>query len=114
MGNEVLQLVKQLQANWEKIKSNTLKIGIGSLYLGLDHIAKSYNEADKALSFLITRQRWGIMHYQEIGVNRLFIHQTQEELLSFVNEVFQPLRNEKQNINYWKKLCWCISSKMAL
>lgn len=95
MGNEVLQLVKQLQANWEKLKSNTLKIGIGSLYLGLDHIAKSYNEADKALSFLITRQRWGIMHYQEIGVNRLFIHQTQEELLSFVNEVFQPLRNEK-------------------
>lgn len=72
-----------------------MKIGIGSLYLGLDHIAKSYNEADKALSFLITRQRWGIMHYQEIGVNRLFIHQTQEELLSFVNEVFQPLRNEK-------------------
>lgn len=95
MGNEVLQLVKQLQANWEKVKSNTLKIGIGSLYLGMDHIAKSYHEADKALSFLITRQRWGIMHYQEIGVNRLFIHQTQEELLSFVNEVFQPLRNEK-------------------
>ncbi|WP_155591820.1 helix-turn-helix domain-containing protein [Lysinibacillus cavernae] len=95
MVNELLQLVKQLQTSWERVKSNMLKIGIGSLYLGLDHIAKSYNEADKALSFLITRQRWGVMPYQEIGVNRLFIHQTQEELLSFVNEVFQPLRNEK-------------------
>ncbi|MGG2072884.1 helix-turn-helix domain-containing protein [Lysinibacillus irui] len=28
-------------------------------------------------------------------MNRLFIHQTQEELLGFVNEVFLPLRNEK-------------------
>lgn len=95
MGNELLHLVQQLQGSWEKVKINSLKIGVGTLYPGMDQIAKSYNEADKALSFLMTRQRWGIMHYQEIGVNRLFIHQTQEELLSFVNEVFLPLRNEK-------------------
>ncbi|MFL1996550.1 helix-turn-helix domain-containing protein [Lysinibacillus irui] len=95
IGNELLHLVQQLQGSWEKVKNNSLKIGVGTLYSGMDQIAKSYNEADKALSFLMTRQRWGIMHYQEIGVNRLFIHQTQEELLGFVNEVFLPLRNEK-------------------
>lgn len=95
IGNELLHLVQQFQGSWEKVKNNSLKIGVGTLYSGMDQIAKSYNEADKALSFLMTRQRWGIMHYQEIGVNRLFIHQTQEELLGFVNEVFLPLRNEK-------------------
>lgn len=95
ISNELLHLVQQFQGSWEKVKNNSLKIGVGTLYSGMDQIAKSYNEADKALSFLMTRQRWGIMHYQEIGVNRLFIHQTQEELLGFVNEVFLPLRNEK-------------------
>lgn len=95
ISNELLHLVQQFQGSWDKVKNNSLKIGVGTLYSGMDQIAKSYNEADKALSFLMTRQRWGIMHYQEIGVNRLFIHQTQEELLGFVNEVFLPLRNEK-------------------
>ncbi len=97
-GNEILNLVQQMQTNWQKTNNTLLKIGIGSMYQGLENILKSYNEADKALSFLITRQRWGIMHYQEIGVNRLFIHQTQDELLSFVNEIFQPLENAKNQL----------------
>ena len=48
-------------------------------------------------SAVIAVQAW-IMHYQEIGVNRLFIHQTQDELLSFVNEIFQPLNNGKNKL----------------
>ncbi|QPQ29778.1 helix-turn-helix domain-containing protein [Lysinibacillus sp. JNUCC 51] len=97
-GNEILNLVQQLQTNWQITKNNLIKIGIGSMYQGLENISKSYNEADKALSFLVTRQRWGIVHYQEIGVNRLFIHQTQDELLSFINEIFQPLKNTKNQL----------------
>ena len=97
-GNEILNLVQQLQINWQRTNNNLIKIGIGSSYQGLGSISKSYNEADKALSFLITRQRWGIMHYQEIGVNRLFIHQTQDELLCFVNEIFQPLEDAKNQL----------------
>ncbi|GLC88387.1 helix-turn-helix domain-containing protein [Lysinibacillus piscis] len=93
--DDLVKRTKQLQMNWQKMKYSALKIGIGSLYQGFENIAKSYHEAEKALSFLITRHRDGIMHYQDIGVNRLFIHQTQEELTSFVNEIFEPLANDK-------------------
>lgn len=84
-----------IHSNWINVHEETLKIGIGTCYPSMDNIAKSYSEADKALSFLISRQLKSIVNYQDIGINHLFIHQPIDDLNSFVNEVFNPLQSDK-------------------
>ncbi|MFJ7308899.1 helix-turn-helix domain-containing protein [Peribacillus frigoritolerans] len=92
-----------LLTKWSDSDDNSLLIGIGTCSSDLEKIAKSYGEADKALSYLISRHQDGIMHYQDIGINRLFIHHPQEELDSFVDEIFNPLRTDKDKDNDLEK-----------
>jgi DNA-binding PucR family transcriptional regulator len=35
--------------------------------------------------------------YEEIGINRLFINQSKEEVKTFIDEVFLPLKNNHLN-----------------
>ncbi|MEZ0117746.1 UNVERIFIED_ORG: sugar diacid utilization regulator/putative methionine-R-sulfoxide reductase with GAF domain [Heyndrickxia coagulans] len=99
-------IVNQIQffiTNWSDSDNNFLRVGMGTCYSGLERIAKSYSEADKALSYLISRQKDGIMQYQDIGINRLFIHQSQEEIISFIDEVFHPLKSDHDKNNDLEK-----------
>lgn len=86
-----------IHSNWMKVHEESLKIGIGTCYPSMDNLAKSYSEADKALSFLISRQLKRIVSYQDIGINHLFIHQPMDELKSFVIEVFSPLTSDRDS-----------------
>jgi sugar diacid utilization regulator len=91
----VKKKLELIHSNWMNVHEESLKIGIGTCYPSMDNIAKSYSEADKALSFLISRQLKNIVNYQDIGINHLFIHQPMDDLNSFVNEVFNPLTSDK-------------------
>lgn len=91
----VKKKLELIHSNWINVHEESLKIGIGTCYPSMDNIAKSYSEADKALSFLISRQLKSIVNYQDIGINHLFIHQPIDDLNSFVNEVFNPLQSDK-------------------
>jgi sugar diacid utilization regulator len=84
-----------IHTNWNNVHEESLKIGMGTCYPSMENIAKSYSEADKALSFLISRQLKNIVNYQDIGINHLFIHQPIDDLNSFVNEIFNPLQSDK-------------------
>ncbi|WP_335399438.1 helix-turn-helix domain-containing protein [Neobacillus drentensis] len=86
--------LQMLQTNWQFANDVSLQIAIGTCYNGLDTISKSYSEAEKTLSFLQSRQLNGAMHYQDIGINRLFLQQSTEELNTFIDEVFLPLQSE--------------------
>ncbi|KYC64498.1 hypothetical protein B4099_1014 [Heyndrickxia coagulans] len=99
-------IVNQIQyfiTNWSDSNHHFLRIGMGTCYSGLERIAKSYSEADKALSYLNSKQKDGIMQYQDIGINRLFIHQSQEEIISFIDEVFHPLKSDHDKNNDLEK-----------
>lgn len=89
----VKRKLELIHSNW--MDEESLKIGIGTCYPSMDNIAKSYSEADKALSFLISRQLKSIVNYQDIGINHLFIHQPMDDLNTFVSEVFHPLQSDK-------------------
>ncbi|MDN3014681.1 helix-turn-helix domain-containing protein [Paenibacillus sp. BSR1-1] len=91
----VKKKVALIHSNWMNAHEESLKIGIGTCYPSMDNIAKSYSEADKALSFLISRQLKSIVNYQDIGINHLFIHQPMDDLNSFINEIFNPLQSDK-------------------
>lgn len=95
--------LKQLQSEWKQGNHLPIKIGIGLQYNRIEDIKKGYNEADKALSYLNHRKQPDLIHYKDIGINRLFIHQSQEELQAFINEVFLPLQNEKEQNQFLEK-----------
>lgn len=69
--------------------------GIGGLYSGLEHVARSHEEASRTLLFLRKSQRTGIMQYEEIGINRLFLQQDMKEIESYIHDVLSPLRSYK-------------------
>ncbi|MGG1400936.1 helix-turn-helix domain-containing protein [Bacillus salipaludis] len=96
------------QANMTERLANLIKIwgnkdglelsgGIGSTYKGIENISKSYEEAEKALAYLANRSEQKIIHYENIGVNRLFIHQQPQEIERFLEETLAPLLLEKNH-----------------
>jgi DNA-binding PucR family transcriptional regulator len=90
---QVKELVSKFQQeiqikNW----GTTVSIGIGRIHSSLLKVAKSMQEAAKCLQFL---QSFGgknqVISYKELGVQRLLLQNTEEELLDFIMEVLGPL-----------------------
>ncbi|MDR4947175.1 helix-turn-helix domain-containing protein [Neobacillus cucumis] len=95
----LLNNLKTIQTSWKYLYDGDLKLGIGSSFKELDHIQKSYTEADRAITYLASKGLTGMMNFEEIGINRLFINHPNEELNAFINEVFLPLQSENdQNL----------------
>lgn len=89
----ILQVLEQTIVMWnEEEKGRLLCGGISSPYSDLSLIAKSHNEAEMALSYLVSKEVPDIIEYSKIGLNRLFINQDKEEINRFLQEVFEPLQ----------------------
>ncbi|SDG55161.1 GAF domain-containing protein [Fontibacillus panacisegetis] len=82
---------------WSQYGDGTLRAGVGSSFTGLKSLAGSYAEANKALTYLLSKKRSGYMYYPEIGVNQLFLQQSSEDLEAFVYQVIGPLRDSGSN-----------------
>lgn len=89
------QQFSSLVKDWES--RNQVKIfgGLSSIRSGVDAINTGFQEADKALAYQKTRGERGTIRYTDIGVNRLFIRQSAEDLNTFMAEIFEPLRPAK-------------------
>lgn len=75
---------------WEQGGEASLSIGVGSVYSGIERIGKSFEEAKKAAHYLLNRGRFGVARYGDLGVNRLILNQSQEEIDAFIRDVFGP------------------------
>ncbi|MDQ6600609.1 helix-turn-helix domain-containing protein [Bacillus salipaludis] len=82
---------------WESKDGLEVSVGIGSTYKGIEYISRSYDEAEKALAYLANRSEQRIIHYENIGVNRLFIHQQPQEIERFLEETLAQLLSEKNH-----------------
>ena len=69
--------------------------GVGRCYQGLEYVARSFEEANKSLSYISNHGTTGIISYESIGINRLFINQQTEDIKQFIQEVFTPLQSPK-------------------
>lgn len=85
--------MKKIIAAAQERENIMLSAGMGSLYKGASQIAKSYNEAAKALSYQIFHHHPGLVAYSEIGINKLFLNLPPEDAKDFVQEVFAPLQS---------------------
>src|SRR5699024_2932361 len=83
-----------LNLNEDRDYNQNIRGGLSKSYQGIKHLKVCYEEANNTISYLAKHNRTEIIKYEDIGLNRLFIHQPPEEVDKFVNEVFAPLRNE--------------------
>ncbi|MGE7607899.1 helix-turn-helix domain-containing protein [Peribacillus frigoritolerans] len=91
----LIEKLNKVVTLWTNKDAPILRGGIGRLYTGLEHVAKSSEEANKSLAYLLSRGTPGIIGYQSIGINRLFLNQQTEDIEQFIQEVFAPLQSSK-------------------
>jgi sugar diacid utilization regulator/GAF domain-containing protein len=91
--HQVKELVSKFQQEI-KIKNwgTTVSIGIGRIHSSLMKVTKSMQEAAKCLQFL---HSYGgenqVISYKDLGVQRLLLQNTEDELIDFIIEVLGPL-----------------------
>jgi hypothetical protein len=91
----LIQKLNKVEKLWTNKDAPILMGGIGRLYPGLEHVARSSKEANKSLAYLLSRGTPGIFSYESIGINRLFLNQQSEDIDQFIQEVFEPLQSPK-------------------
>lgn len=69
-----------------------VKMGVGRVKEGLHAISKSAQEAQKALKFMKSYSlSKRLIHYSELGVQRLLLQNTEEELIDYTTETLGDL-----------------------
>lgn len=101
--DDVISALDSLLLKWEDREEIRLHAGLSTSHEGIQSISKCYDEASKSLSYLINRQKTGIMNYKKIGINRLFLTQPSTEIESFADDILSPLRSEKAQNNDLEK-----------
>jgi sugar diacid utilization regulator len=70
----------------------TVSIGIGRVHSSLLNVTKSLQEAVKCLQFLRSySEKKKVISYKDLGVQRLLLQNSEEELTDFINEALGPL-----------------------
>ncbi|MGG3470624.1 helix-turn-helix domain-containing protein [Neobacillus pocheonensis] len=97
--HQVKELVAKFQQeihlkNW----GSTVSIGIGRIHSSLLKVTKSLQEAAKCLQFV--RSYGGnnqVISYKDLGVQRLLLQNSEEELIDFISEILGPLLEYDQS-----------------
>ncbi|RFB18118.1 GAF domain-containing protein [Bacillus sp. HNG] len=97
--DDLIKRLKTIIQNWTNNNDSFVCVGIGSTKKGAYHIGKSYEEAKKSVAYLVNKKETGIIIYESIGVNRLFINQDTNEIEEFINGFFQPLNTTRSRKN---------------
>ncbi len=99
----VLNNIKEILKEWEQNEGVALRAGVGGVYKGIESVYKTHNEAARAIAYLSSRHRSGLMEFSDIGINRLFLNQSKEEIERFLEEIFGPLNSNKLRNNDLEK-----------
>ncbi|WP_339240327.1 helix-turn-helix domain-containing protein [Paenibacillus sp. FSL R5-0517] len=91
----IISSLESAVEKWTTSKTPALSIGIGGLYQGLEYVSKSNDEATRSLSFLLKQNKAGLMLYEEIGINRLFLNQEPSDIENYIHEILSPLQQQK-------------------
>ncbi|MFD2922275.1 helix-turn-helix domain-containing protein [Halobacillus naozhouensis] len=96
-ANHIKDKLDGIRDEWESSDNPMFRGGMSNAYRGLESIKKCYEEANKTLDYVDQLASTGIIRYEDIGLNRLFLNQSTEEIEQFINETFSPLStaNEK-------------------
>ena len=86
---------------WNERFSVTARAGISTGHYYPGQAEENHSKAEKALLHLKTQNKEGMLHYRDIGISRLFLHHSQEEIHSFLRETLSSLwEDESQELLY--------------
>ncbi|MED1783938.1 helix-turn-helix domain-containing protein [Brevibacillus fortis] len=102
-GKDIRERLQQASYEFELGKVASLSIGVGSMASGIEQISKSYEEAKKAAHYLTNRSRSGVVHYKDLGVNRLMLNQSQADIDAFIHDVFAPFGQDPEKYLEWEQ-----------
>lgn len=90
---QAADLVRLFLTEVEKKKWDfELSVGVGRIKNGLEDTYKSAQEAQKCLNFIKSYSlQHKVIHYSDLGVQRLLLQNTEDELIEFILEVLGPL-----------------------
>lgn len=91
----IIKKIKISSNLWKKNHTTVLRGGIGRFYTGFEYVAKSTEEANKSLAYLLNSDISGVFQYENIGINRLFLNQDPRDIDQFIQEVLSPLQSPK-------------------
>lgn len=92
--NEIFKIINELILGTIKKESVHVVAGMGFMYEGVDHVADSFSEAKKAMSYARKTNKQGLIKYDDIGIDQLFMHQTPEEINQFLYDTLAPLQSD--------------------
>lgn len=93
----IIDTIQNMIREWESEGNDAISGGIGSVVEDIGNFAKSYEEAKRTLSYLTKGNKLGLLHYEELGVNRLFVHHSQQDIEKFIEEIFGPLQMKEKD-----------------
>ncbi|SDH98698.1 GAF domain-containing protein [Alteribacillus persepolensis] len=84
---------------WNERYPATARAGISSGHYRPGQAQENQDKAEQALLHLKKQMKKGCLHYRDIGISRLFIHHSTEEIDTFLQEVFGTLWLDKEKNN---------------
>ncbi len=90
-ANRIREKLQLIRSERESSASPFFCGGLSNVYKGLENMRKCYDEAQKTLTYLTNHNSKEIIQYEDIGLNRLFLHQSAQEIKQFINEALAPL-----------------------
>lgn len=82
-------------AEWNAQSSVTVSIAVGSMQPSFESFIKTYEEAENTLHYMQMRKQSGVLHYEKLGVNQLFMKQDPEAIAQFLAHTLAPLQTPR-------------------
>lgn len=82
---------------WNERSTIIARAGISSGFYYFGQAEENHMRAEKALLYLKTQNKIGLLHYKDIGISQLFLNHPQEEIHSFLRETFSVLWTVEEN-----------------
>lgn len=92
--NCIYEKLHSLRKEKDHSDSPPFRGGVSNAYKGVVSIRKCYEESNKTLDYLANRNSTNVIRYEDIGLNRLFLNQSAQEIDQFIHEVFSAFSSK--------------------
>lgn len=87
--------IDAIAADWNAQSPVTISIAISSMQPSFESFIKTYEEAENTLHYMQMRKQIGVLYYEKLGVNQLFMKQDPEAITQFLTQTLAPLQTPR-------------------
>ncbi|MGN5456205.1 MAG: helix-turn-helix domain-containing protein [Candidatus Kurthia intestinigallinarum] len=87
--------IDAIAADWNAQSPVTISIAVSSMQPSFERFIKTYEEAENTLHYMQMRKQIGVLYYEKLGVNQLFMKQDPEAITQFLTQTLAPLQTPR-------------------